>query len=122
MICPFQIGQKVVCVGDYTETSKQEWAVILDVQFPKLGSVYTIREMRPGVNGAEDESVGLVLDELENSEHPTSILGGVDIDERRTVKQEPAFDWRDFRPLNETKSDISIFTSLLSPSKQPVPA
>lgn len=122
MICNFHVGQRVVCIGDFTVLSNEEWAVLLEVRFPAVGTVYTIREMRPGINGDEEESVGLILDEIENPEVPTATVGGTDIDQRRTKLQEPSFDCRGFAPLVESRADISQFKALLNSQPEQVPA
>lgn len=119
MICKFQIGQKVVCVGDFTTMSQEPWAVLLDIKFPASGAVYTIREMRPGISSVEEESVGLLLEEIENPTTASTTKGGVDVDANKVKIQEISFDCSEFEPLHESKADISVFRSLLTPAKQP---
>lgn len=117
MICKFQVGQKVVCVGDFAEAASKPWSLLLDLKFPEVGGVYTIKELRPGVNSEEEESVGVLLHEIDNPEVPTTTLGAVNIEEDRTKKQEPAFDSKAFEPLISAKTDISVFKSILTPSR-----
>lgn len=101
----FRIGQKVVCVakplGGYG-----------DENVPCVGRIYTIRgfefERPTGV-----ERVGLLFEEIRNEPHHYTGYA------RPTEATFPA---SKFKPLVERKTDISIFTRMLNPSKQGVAA
>ena len=90
MKCNFTVGQKVVCA----------WSggLMRSELCPKKGHVYTIRcmEMRIGM-------VGLLFEEVVNKKNHYS-----------NGYSEVGFDARDFRPLTSKKTDISIFTSMLT--------
>jgi hypothetical protein len=97
----FHVGQKVVLVED-------DWndEVIADYPFdlPVKGRVYTIRAMTIG--WPEFGSMPALL--LEEIQHPH---------DERFAAGEMAFDRRRFRPVIERKTDISIFTAMLTPNR-----
>lgn len=94
----FRVGQKVVCVeDDFAERNK---LCRIPTHYPKTGQVYTIRSF---VSARGRVFVRLI--EIINQ--PEKLLGNV----------EPAFWVERFRPVVETKTDISIFTSMLKPSR-----
>lgn len=90
----FRVGQKVVCVddgpGDFSGPS-----------FLALNSIYTIRGFCENIHG----EIGLLLEEV-RPDLPRLMTG-----------QERGFMQKRFRPLVERKTDISIFTQMLKPSK-----
>lgn len=90
----FRIGQKVVCVDARARISLYRAWIYNDA--PVEGRVYTIS--------------AIVLDEGEDClvllEHP-----------RSPRSQHSGFAARRFRPVVERKTDISIFTKMLKPSK-----
>lgn len=95
-------GVKCVCVGDLAHLS-----VAFGILTPAVGQTYTIRrvELRLGPHGG----IGLLLDEVVNSEMPLT-NGSVD---------EPAFDVCDFRPLITIESDVAQFQHHLNTVEEP---
>lgn len=91
----FRIGQKVVCI-----VGPAGWQTI-DENQPVHGQVYTVRETRLGKAG---QYIRLV--EIVNS--PGHYAEGI---------EECFFWWRGFRPVVTRKTDISIFTKLLTPTE-----
>ncbi len=92
----FHVGQQVVCVnGRFSE--REDWRRTVRA-FPRLHSVYTIREI------IEDPPlVGFCFYELVNARHYF-----------RSGLHEPAFNSRNFRPVRPTS--IAAFERLLVPS------
>jgi hypothetical protein len=100
----FNVGQKVECIG-YPPTPK--FALYPSAQVPKVGGIYVIR----AVNDWPDEGVTrLRFVGLDNS-HLLPKMGG---------RIEPGFNSIYFRPIVERKTDISIFTAMLTPTKRKV--
>lgn len=102
------VGMKVVCVD------AQACGGYGDEHLPQVGSVYTIREL------LSDDFSGipcLRLVEIVNRtrEYEHAITGKV-------VVVEPAFTCRKFRPVQPRKTDISIFTAMLTGAKEREPA
>lgn len=94
----FHVGQKIVCVKEY---GQQREAAALGVILPQKGSIYTVRNFDD--RGA---SPALRVHEILNPE----VMHGCGI------FTEPAFASHGFRPIIEKKTDISIFTAMLTPS------
>ena len=92
----FHVGQKVVCLADLSRlTLPSEVA-------PTKGAVYTIRAIMTDNKGY----LGLFLVEIKNP----PVYCALGFCERAL--------WAGhFRPVIEKKTDISIFTQLLTPSK-----
>jgi hypothetical protein len=92
----FHVGQKVVCVdrGPNGRLYPGERNAV-------VGSVYTIREIIVSF----DEGWGVYLAEIVNPVVTTA-----------TGHLERAFHKGRFRPIVETKTDISIFTAMLPPT------
>jgi hypothetical protein len=90
----FRVGQKVVCVND-------EPGYVIKVDWLIRGRVYTIRRIDEMAGG-----LGLSFYELP--------------DFQKCKKSGWAANR--FRPIAERKTDISIFTAMLNPSKQGVEA
>jgi len=96
----FRIGQKVVCVDDFWEAPPAADHLIR----PQKDQVYTVRDLAPGWISSNGPAIR--LEEIIN---------------RKTLWQksgfcELAFKTSRFRPLVERKTDISIFTAMLTPS------
>lgn len=89
----FRVGQKVVCISD-------DWFCQHPIVFPIKGRIYTVRGKNLEPHNAVSP-VGLYLVEIVNT-----VFGA----------RENAFDAEGFRPLVEKKTDISIFTHMLSGS------
>lgn len=87
----FYVGQKVVCVDD----SPSKWG---DPSLLTKGAIYTIRKVVM-------EGRGVWLDEVSH-DRPDNIFG-----------YEAFWAWR-FRPAVEKKTDISIFTKMLTPKME----
>jgi hypothetical protein len=98
----FWVGQKVVCIKD-------DWLYEdgLGIIHPVKDSIYTIRDKNFQPENARCP-LGLRFVELVNA-----------IYEFRDGVDEPAWDARSFRPLVEEKTDISIFTRVLTPTRVP---
>lgn len=94
----FRVGQKVVCVDDYSAVALR-WGAAC----PKIGMVYTIREF-------DDRGSKLALRLVEIVNAPAK---------HRNIAEpiEPAFAVISFRPIVERKTDISIFTAMLTDEK-----
>lgn len=91
----FRVGQKVVCIKNGPWYSSNG-----DVQEgPAYGDVVTIR-------GFDSKKNGLLLREWERPQHLYS-----DGTERGYI-------YSRFRPVAEHKTDISIFTKMLTPNKR----
>lgn len=91
MKCTFVVGQKVVCVHSGPWDSDYPGAPELDT-----GAIYTVRDLE--IIDAYPNSVYLTLLESQG--------GGW------------RFNATSFRPVDERKTDISIFTALLTPAGQ----
>lgn len=101
----FHVGQKVVCV--YSGT----WQVHGHETTPKHGCVYTIRAIDPSTS----KGPGLLFYEIKN--RPDQYVGpnGWRLIEKRWWAMR-------FRPIQERKTDISIFKAMLTPKKVRVEA
>lgn len=97
----FRLGQKVVCVDDTGNMALHPGMI-----GPTKGVVYTIRAFQ-----SYRHCVGFYLEEIRNPE------GLYQREDGGAQVVEQFFDsWR-FRPVHERKTDISVFTLLLSPKK-----
>jgi len=96
----FHEGQKVICVED--DFIIPGWALGLNINFPVKGQIYTIKAIY--VYPHHDETYyGFVLHEIVNKWFPfLSVSNG-----------QPTFSSECFRPLEEQKTDISVFTQIL---------
>ena len=92
----FRVGQKVVCVD-------AEPRAIWYRDVPKKGAIYTVAGtvVTPAI--AERNEYGLLLKEITNCLH-----------------YHGAYDPKRFRPIVERKTDISIFTEMLTPDLEKV--
>lgn len=106
MTCNFRVGQKVAVAKEFPQSEirrAQDDGVLL----PKHGVVYTIRNMEPGIwNPCE---TFIRLEEIVNLPH---VEDGI----------EPSFSATRFRPVVESKTEISIFTAMLTGKKAKVGA
>lgn len=98
----WHVGMKVVAVGGAQDGPRQIKNAPADAQIPKLGCVYTIRQMNMWPDG-----LTILLEELDNSHLIARGFGII----------EPGFNAAKFRPVQNRKTDISIFTQMLNPSK-----
>lgn len=94
----FHIGQKVVCI------KRDAWGggnAFGDECFPRFGEIYTVRfvDQESGVSWIR-------LEEIVNPLHP--YIGDL---------TEASFRSDRFRPIVSTKTDISIFTRMLTDQK-----
>jgi hypothetical protein len=102
----FRVGQKVVCVTAHD--AFQDWPDYETLSRPPdLGDIATVTNVFMAVCGK------LAIELLE---YPAP--GGT----HNGWMFEPGWLAEDFRPLVERKTDISIFTQMLNPSKQGVDA
>lgn len=99
----FRVGQKVVFVDDTPTQSECGPGSYWLPNWPVLGQVYTIRAF------VDDDAV--FLEEVRNPVR--EFLHG--------VSEGSFYCWR-FRPVQERKTDISIFTAMLTPNKRRVEA
>lgn len=97
----FRVGQRVVCVDD---TIARGYG---DENYPKRGDIYTIRAIMPFLS--ECGEAMFLLHEVTNS------VRDYRTDDYSLVRTEKPFGARRFRPLIERKTDISIFTAMLTP-------
>lgn len=105
----FYVGQKVVCVGgkgkgSYSQDDWDAWVAYYQIALPQRGTIYTVRQIWDAPDGLQR----IRLMEIVN---PPA-------DYSDALKQEPWFLSRQFRPLDERETDISVFTSLLTPTQQ----
>lgn len=106
MQCPFTVGQKIVCVMD--EVFELPGQVILDVvEAPVAGTVYTVREIAPG---STTGNACLALEEIPTQRVKVLVRGEM-------FEGNVLFPADAFRPVQTKKTDISIFTRMLTPSK-----
>lgn len=98
----WHVGMKVVCVDDGGFISTEYIEIM-----PVVGSVYTIREIVP-----YGKRVGLRLDEIRNGKFQYT----------QGIQEEAAFSAKNFRPVHTRKTDVSIFTAMLTGSKRRVSA
>jgi hypothetical protein len=97
----FRVGQKVVCVEDGpTFQPGKMWSMLSS--YPVIHGVYTIRDV---LLAFSCQYVRLV--EVSNPRDNWIPIGYA----------EPCFWHALFRPVVERKTDISIFTAMLKPSK-----
>lgn len=99
----FHVGQKVVCIDDSGHINangrRGTWE---DGDAPKVGAIYTVR--RSFTN--EDGDAILWLDEIRRG--PIA---------RKEWGDDVGYGADRFRPVVERKTDISVFTAMLNPSK-----
>jgi hypothetical protein len=98
----FHVGQQVVCVSNRFSTD-EGWRRAVR-EFPRLNSIYTIREIREGT-GSQLGLIGFCLYEIVN---PLSSYRH----DGETIWWEPAFDSRHFRPVKPT--NIEVFKKMLA--------
>jgi hypothetical protein len=106
----FYIGQRVVCVGGRATSRSpafwKAWREQHKIIIPQRGIVYTIRDTRMAKDGTQRAR----LMEIINPAVPFT----------DAPDQEPWFQSASFRPVVERKTDISIFTRMLTPEKERV--
>jgi hypothetical protein len=102
----FHVGQKVVLARDFGYMSMSR-ATDDGVTIPVRGTIYTIREFDD--QRSDGFSLALRLNEIRNAPHYTNGL-------------EPSFCVSLFEPVIERKTDISVFTALLTSQPEQVPA
>ena len=99
----FRVGQKVVRFSGGPGCVITNNLTTSDYTFPALGDVVTVRTVNDWPSGTL-----LTFYEHDNS-HLIARLGS---------RYEPGFKARYFRPLVERKTDISIFTAMLTPKRK----
>lgn len=108
----WHVGMKVVCVGcegtpkppGFWEQWEKGWGIVK----PHRNEVYTIREMRISPAGRLHlRLVEVINPSIEFTDAP---------------RQEPWWDAAAFRPVQTRKTDISVFTAMLTGSKERSPA
>ena len=102
MECPFVVGQKVVCVDKCWKNKSNSYP---DEIFPTQNQIYTIRTIELVEDGPHINVVVVRLIEIVNKTR--EYVGG---------RLEPRFYHWHFKPLQETKTDISVFNKLLNPA------
>lgn len=103
----FRLGQKVVCV----DVGIYQPGRAVAGKYLRLGEVYTIQEVLEFPH-KEDRVVGLAV----------RLVGLVRPDHKHPVFSDYPFAASRFRPVVGRKTDISIFTAMLTPSKRKVRA
>jgi len=104
-MCNFRVGQKVTMVRQFSPNVAAR-AALDGTTLPSYGVVYTVRGIEPdGIDG--DDYLWLV--ELTNKPHWSDGI-------------EPNFGSTLFRPVVETKTDISIFKAMLTDQPERVGA
>jgi len=103
----FHVGQKVVCVC--TPDIIEEVAHLGEV-LPQEGVVYTIRAIQDADPFYYSGEIAFLLFEIRNKSREGANLGTC----------EPNFHSALFRPLVEHKTNISVFTEMLTRQKEPV--
>lgn len=109
----WHVGMKVVCVGgdgvgsrspEWWAAWRQDWGVT----FPERGEVYSIRDMRVDRMGNLRIRLAEVINPVvEFTDGPS---------------QEPWFHAWSFRPVQPRKTDIAVFTAMLTGAEQREPA
>ena len=102
MKCDFVVGQRVVCInGDWPEWAlfQERFAAPSPARVPMINEVLTIRAIDAGTTARTKDAVWLSFHEIENG-----------------------WDFRHFRPLDSRKTDISVFTELLTSTDRLVDA
>ncbi len=105
-MCNFRIGQKVVCIEMDRLYPEGVEPVDEPIQ-PQVGRVYTVRQMLLGVVG----NLPCIKVEEIPDHHVHVRLNG------ELLLGDVVFDAAGFRPSVEKKTDISIFKSILNPSR-----
>lgn len=98
----WHVGMKVVCILEGEWASTLDGRSYGDLRAPEVGIVYTISRII-----SQGGLVAIQLDEL-----PTQHRSGIEV----------AFLADHFRPLPHRKTDISVFTAMLTSNKQKVEA
>lgn len=102
MKCDFMVGQRVVCIDDDWPDwglVQERFQVPMPSRVPMINEVLTIAAIRAGTKLLTKHIVWLYFQEIEHG-----------------------WSYRAFRPLIERKTDISMFTRLLSPADRLVDA
>lgn len=107
-MCNFRVGQKVVCINDADGESHWLVPTVGDMDGLTRGCVYTVREIYFDVVWAK------TLVRLEEIRRPPCLLDGQPF--------ECGFYPERFRPVVDRKTDISIFTAMLTDTKVEEPA
>lgn len=108
MKCDFVVGQQVVCVND-DWPEETLFGVICPQRVPMLNEVLTISSISPCVIGTDN--VFLQFQEIDIRQDVG--FGFIDV----------SYNHSHFQPLQTRKTDISVFTALLTPAgKVPVDA
>lgn len=104
----WHVGMKVVCIVPAEQISEMQAAYPGSV-YPHHNGIYTIREIRDDApwNGGECHLV-LLLDEICHRQMIGKTFAG------GHCFVEPGFDVHGFRPVQTRKTDISVFTQLLT--------
>jgi hypothetical protein len=101
MKCNFVVGQRVVCIDDNWPENRL-FGVIFPPRVPMLNEVLTITNINPSQFGTD--AVYLQFAEIpvmQSSQHVTAAVG---------------YTHTHFAPLIERKTDISVFTAMLTPA------
>jgi hypothetical protein len=103
MKCNFVVGQKVVCVRAWDDLTRSE-AEYFGITLPELGKIYTVRAVCETLG-----NICVYLEEIINPVRPYCVDGLFDVVEQGFAPDR-------FRPLEKRKTDISCFTSMLTPA------
>lgn len=109
----FKIGEAVVCIDDEVHDDLQSPGSTGDLHGLKKGQIYHIRWIGKMFGHYDSTQLYVTLDEI--------YRGHKFIDTDGFVYEPPYFAWR-FRRLEKKETDISIFKTLLNPTKDDIRA
>lgn len=101
----FKIGQEVICIRSLVRKLGMGYG---HEKLPLAGVMYHIRDIGAGLHLGRPEGLAVRLEEIVN---PITLYQGGEF--------EPAFDVNRFRPIIKRKTDIAIFTEMLTETKIP---
>jgi len=108
----FHVGQKVVCVGDFSELASEMWARELCIEFPEKGLVYCVRRVVQRPCGGDETGYAIMLDEILNMKNllDRECEGGfIEMGSKRALPpDEIAFASVDFRPLITVEKFMTV--------------
>lgn len=100
MKCNFVVGQKVVCINE-CGTNQDTHPGIIAI---KKGDILTVREITQAPRRNGQILIGVRFKEVVNVTSPYSVCWEYD------------YSPKNFRPLVERKTDISVFKAMLTPA------
>lgn len=108
----FSVGQKVVCIFDFSEFAAQPWADQLCIEMPVKGAIYTVRRVVQRIQ-CGDGVYGIMVAEILNM--PNALDkggegGNIRYDSGRLMAEpdEIAFDSAAFRPIVTAENEAEV--------------